>query len=488
MMISFILYLLLMLWIGWYGYKKTVNHADYALGGRALSPATAALSAGASDMSGWLMLGLPGSMYWMGLSAGWMAVGLMIGAYLNWLYLAPRLRTFTEVANNSITIPSFLENRFADRAKMLRMMSGVIIILFFTMYVSATMVAGGTVFTTILDVNYHTGLWIVAGVTIFYTFFGGFLAVSWTDVVQGAIMLLALVLVPIVLILNLNGPTETITAMQTLDPKLLDIWRGTSVVGVISLLAWGLGYFGQPHIIVRFMAMRTAKDAKPGRRIGMTWMIISMIGAMISGLLGHVYLSSRGISFDSKEEAERVFVLLGDILFHPLITGFIFCAIIAAVMSTISSQLLVTSSSLTEDLYKVLRQRTPSEKELVYIGRAAVVAVAVVALLFAWEQNKTILDLVGHAWAGFGAAFGPLMLLSLYWKRMTKWGALAGMVVGAVTVIAWVFAGLDKQLYEIVPGFIASSVAIYIVSLCTKKDETVTEGFHTFLRVFKEEK
>ncbi|GAF18195.1 proline/sodium symporter PutP [Bacillus sp. JCM 19046] len=463
--LAVIIYLVVMLLIGWYGYTKTKSHSDYTLGGRGLSPTVAALSAGASDMSGWLMLALPGSMYITGLGAGWLALGLIIGAYLNWVFLAPRLRTFTETANNSITIPSFLENRFFDGSRMLRILSGLIIVFFFTIYVSSGMVSGGVVFNSVLGIDYHISLMIIAGVTILYTLIGGFLAVSWTDVVQGSLMMFALLLVPIVALGEVGGFSASFDQIRSIDPLLLDVFRGVSFIAIIGSLAWGLGYFGQPHIIVRFMAMRSAKDAKPARRIGMTWMILSIVGAMLTGLIGRAYLNSENIFLDpaNENQHETVFVVLAEMLFHPFVIGIIFSAILAAVMSTISSQLLVTSSSLTEDLYKTFTKRSPSDKELVFLGRGAVLIVALIALALSWDRNSSILELVSYAWAGFGAAFGPVMLISLYWRNMTKWGALAGMMSGAVVVIVWAnsnmyqWLGMEERVYELLPGFIVAT-------------------------------
>ncbi|MGG3572533.1 sodium/proline symporter PutP [Bacillus gobiensis] len=472
------IYMAGMLLIGYFAYKRTSNHSDYMLGGRSLGPAVTALSAGAADMSGWLLMGLPGSMFSTGLSASWIAIGLTTGAYINWIYTAPRLRAYTEIANNSITIPSFLENRFSDKSKLLRIFSSLVIIVFFTFYVSSGMVSGGVLFNSILGLDYHIGLWIVTGVVVAYTLFGGFLAVSWTDFVQGVIMVVALVLVPIVVFMNTGGPSAAFATIQSIDPKLLDIFRGTSVLGIISLLAWGLGYFGQPHIIVRFMAISSVKEVKNARRIGMSWMIFSVVGAFLSGLIGIAYYSQNGLEL---EDPETIFIQLGNILFHPLITGFIISAILAAVMSTISSQLLVTASSLTEDLYKTVVRKAPSEKTLIYLGRLSVLLISVIAMLLAWEKNSTILDLVGYAWAGFGAAFGPVIILSLCWKRMTAWGALSGMVTGALTVIIWANTGLSDVLYEIIPGFAVSLLFIFIVSLLTSNPSAeVEKDFETY--------
>ncbi|MBW5470257.1 sodium/proline symporter PutP [Brevibacillus formosus] len=481
---SIIVYMAGMLLIGYYAYKRTSSLTDYMLGGRSLGPTVTALSAGASDMSGWLMMGLPGAMFAQGLSASWIAIGLTLGAYANWLYVAPRLRSYTEVANNSITIPAFLENRFGDGSRMLRLVSALVIMIFFTFYVSSGLVSGGVLFENTFHLSYQTGLWIVGLVTIAYTLFGGFLAVSWTDAVQGLIMVIALILVPLVTVLTAGGMGETFTEIHAVDPSLLDIFKGTSLLGIISLFAWGLGYFGQPHIIVRFMAITSTSEIKKARSIGMGWMIFSVAGAMLTGLVGIALYSKQGWTLS---DPETIFIQLGTILFHPIITGFLLAAILAAIMSTISSQLLVTSSSLTEDIYKTFFKRSATDKELVTFGRLSVLLVSVIAFLLALNKNDTILDLVGYAWAGFGASFGPVILLSLYWKRMNKWGALAGMVAGALTVIIWTrFDVLKDSLYEMVPGFAISLLAIVVVShLTSKPSNEVTAQFDEYQKSMK---
>ena len=464
-LISIGIYMVGMLLIGYFAYKRTSNLSDYMIGGRGLGAAVTALSAGASDMSGWLLMGLPGAMFTQGLSASWIAIGLTIGAYLNWLYVAPRLRIYTETANNSMTIPAFLENRFGDHSSILRLTSGLVIIVFFTFYVSSGMVSGGVLFESTFNLNYQVGLWIIAAVVIGYTLFGGFLAVSWTDFVQGIIMVVALVLVPAVTIMQVGGFDSAFGEIKGIDPKLFDIFKGTSLIGIISLMAWGLGYFGQPHIIVRFMAISSVKEIKKARRIGMGWMIFSVGGAMFTGFIGLAYYSKQGLNLS---DPETIFIKLSEILFHPLITGFLLAALLAAVMSTISSQLLVTASSLTEDVYKTFFRRSATEKELLLVSRLSVLVVSCIAVFLAFNKNGTILSLVAYAWAGFGAAFGPVILLSLYWKRMNRWGALAGMIGGAVTVIVWANVPvLAKSLYEIIPGFIIGLAAIWFVSLVT---------------------
>ncbi|PDY48810.1 sodium/proline symporter PutP [Bacillus pseudomycoides] len=475
---SISIYMLGMLVIGYFAYKQTSNLTDYMLGGRTLGPAVTALSAGAADMSGWLLMGLPGAMFSVGLSSSWIAIGLTLGAYANWIYVAPRLRTYSEIANNSITIPEFLEHRFHDASHMLRLVSGLVIMIFFTFYVASGFVSGAVLFENSFGLNYHVGLLIVGSVVVAYTLFGGFLAVSWTDFVQGIIMVVALILVPIVTIMNINGLGPAFDTIKSIDPALLDIFKGTSVLGIISLFAWGLGYAGQPHIIVRFMAISSVKEIKSARRIGMSWMIFSVVGAMFTGLIGIAYYSKAGLKLS---DPETIFVELGNILFHPLITGFLLAAILAAIMSTISSQLLVTSSAVTEDIYRTFFKRSASDRELVFVGRMAVLVIALIGCGLAFKQNDTILALVGYAWAGFGSSFGPVVLLSLYWKRMTKWGALAGMIAGAATVITWTqFKFLKDFLYEMIPGFTASLLAIIIISLLTKPSKEVEKQFEEF--------
>jgi sodium/proline symporter len=484
-MISIGIYMVGMLLIGWYAYRKTSNLTDYMLGGRSLGPAVTALSAGAADMSGWLLMGLPGGIYVSGLADAWIAVGLTIGAYLNWLFVAPRLRSYTQVANDSITIPGYLENRFKDTTKLLRIVSGIVILIFFTFYVSSGMVAGAVFFENSFNFDYHTGLFIVSAVVIAYTLFGGFLAVSYTDFIQGLMMVIALIAVPIIGIFKTGGPAETFDTIRMIDPTLLDFFKGTTFIGIISAMAWGLGYFGQPHIVVRFMAISTIKETKSARRIGMGWMIFSLIGTIFTAFVGLAYFKQNNLTLDNPE---AVFIELGQIFFHPFVAGFILAAVLAAIMSTISSQLIVTSSALIEDLYKVLVKKDAKDKELVFLGRMAVLAIAIIAGFLAWEQNNTILGLVAYAWAGFGAAFGPIIILSLYWKKITNWGAIFGMIAGTATVIIWSKVGLGATLYEIVPGFIVNLIVAVVVSMITyKKNDTIEKEFDEAVRLLKNE-
>ncbi|GAB6257841.1 MULTISPECIES: sodium/proline symporter PutP [Peribacillus] len=480
--ISIGIYMAGMLLIGYLAYRKTANLTDYMLGGRNLGPAVTALSAGASDMSGWLLMGLPGAMYISGLSAGWIVVGLCAGSYLNWLFVAPRLRTYTELAGNSITIPDFLGNRFKDGSRVLKVVSASVILIFFTFYTSSGMVAGGELFRTAFNLDYRWGIWLTASVVILYTLFGGFLAVSWTDFVQGTIMFIALILVPVVTIVNIGGWDPTFNEIKSINPNLLHVFEGTSTIGIISLLAWGLGYFGQPHIIVRFMAVSSVKELKSARRIGMGWMIFAIVGAMFTGLVGIAYFNLTSSPLGGKN-AESVFIILAKELFPSLITGFLLAAILAAVMSTIASQLLVSASALTDDFYKQFIRPKASDKELVLVGRFGVLAISAIALLLAFNPSGTILKLVGYAWAGFGAAFGPVILLSLYWKRMTKWGALAGMIVGTATVIVWDMIDKFAEVYEIIPGFIAGSIAVIVCSLLSAKPtKDIEEEFNQAIK------
>jgi len=468
--IAIVVYLAAMLGIGYAAYRSTDDLDDYMLGGRRLSPGVAALSAGASDMSGWLLMGLPGAIYATGLVEAWIAIGLTVGAWLNWTFVAPRLRAYTEVANNSITVPSFFSNRLRDAQHLLRIAAGVIVLVFFTFYVSSGMVAGGTFFESSFGFDYLTGLLVVGGVTLAYTLFGGFLGATWTDVAQGLLMLAALIAVPVVAIVDMGGWDAVLEGIRSADATAgtdhLSFLAGASATGVISAVAWGLGYFGQPHIIVRFMAIRRPRDAKAGRRIGITWMILTATGAVLTGLIGVAYVNVNGLTLANPE---TVFLFLSQVLFHPLVAGLVLAAVLAAIMSTISSQLIVSSSALVEDLVKMTGRRMSNRAE-VMLGRAGVLVVALVAAVIALDRTTTILDLVGFAWAGFGAAFGPIVLLSLYWRRLTRWGALSGMVVGAVVAFAWGRTdALAGALYEIVPGFAAGLVVAVLVSLATPR-------------------
>ncbi len=477
-------YFALMLAIGVYAWRKTkADSAGYLLAGRGLGPAVTALSAGASDMSGWLLLGLPGALYMGGLVEAWIAIGLTVGAAANWIIVAPRLREQTERLGDALTIPQFLANRFPESGTVLRVTSAVIIVGFFTVYTASGMVGGGKLFATAfagsLPVtglsDYMLGIVITAGIVIVYTMIGGFLAVSLTDFVQGMIMMAALVIMPLV-ILSQTGVGSIAAVPQA---GFLSLTQGATTIGIISAVTWGLGYFGQPHIIVRFMAIDRVENVPRAGVIGMSWMVISLTGAVAVGLAGRAYAETNGLVVD---DPETIFIVLAQLLFHPAVTGFLYAALLAAIMSTISSQLLVSSSSLTEDFYRLFLRRDASEREAVTVSRISVALVAAAAMVIAADPDSEVLGLVANAWAGFGAAFGPLILLALTWKRMTGAGATAGLVTGAGVVAAWIVLGWNKALpawlgsgpglYEIVPGFAAALLAIVVVSNITAKHRT----------------
>ncbi|MDX5378148.1 MAG: sodium/proline symporter PutP, partial [Halomonas sp.] len=434
---TFAVYLLVMLGIGIIAYKRTTNLSDYILGGRSLGPWTSAISAGASDMSGWLLLGLPGAAYVSGISASWIAIGLLVGTWLNWLIVARRLRLYSFKVSDALTLPEYFANRFRDNSQLLRVISAVFILMFFLFYTSSGLVAGGRLFETVFGLDYTVAVTIGTLTIISYTFIGGFLAVSWTDLIQGLMMAAALAIVPIIAFSDLGGTSGAGAALAAESESMLAWFRDASTgealsfIGIVSSLAWGLGYFGQPHILARFAAIRSDRDIPAARRIAVTWTAIGLISSVAVGLLG-VGFVQRDLA-----DGETVFMIMVNLIFHPVIAGILLAAILAAIMSTADSQLLVSSSALTDDFYKAIFRKDASQTELVWIGRLAVVAIAVIAYLLALNPDATVLDLVAYAWAGFGAAFGPALIMSLYWRRMNKWGALAGIVVGGVTVVVW---------------------------------------------------
>lgn len=477
--IALAIYFAVMLGIGLWAKSKNENLDDYVLGGRRLSPTTAALSAGASDMSGWLLMGLPGALYITGLAEAWIAIGLTIGAWLNWKVVAPRLRSYTEVSRNSVTIPSFFANRLRDNRGLTRIFAALVILIFFTFYVSSGMVAGGVFFQSSFGGNYHTGMLLVAGITVAYTLFGGFLGASYTDVVQGLLMLCALIVLPIMALIYVGGFSGLETTIESVNPTALSLFAGTTVLGILSSAAWGLGYFGQPHIIVRFMGLRSAQDAAAGRRIGIAWMVATMVGAMSAGLIGIAYFARNPeANLTDTTNAESVFLDMSQILLHPLLAGFVLAAVLAAIMSTLSSQLIVCSSALAEDLYKMTSGgKQLSDAKGLWLGRAGVLVVSMIAGVLAWNPDSSVLSLVAFAWAGFGAAFGPIVLLSLYWRKLTALGAVAGMVAGTVTVFVWGYnETLSGYMYEIVPGFLVNILFAVLVSHATYKPHAEIEA------------
>ncbi|MEW6990167.1 sodium/proline symporter PutP [Colwelliaceae bacterium 6441] len=469
--ISISLYFILLVFIGIYAMKKsTSDNNEYLLGGRNVSAKVTALSAGASDMSGWMLMGLPGAAFISGLNSVWLALGLVIGAYVNYQIVAPRLRVFTELADDALTIPEFFSKRFALDKGNVRLIASIVIILFFTVYTASGLVAGGKLFESAFGLNYEWGIITTVGVVVLYTILGGFLAVSLSDFIQGVIMLIALIAVPIVTFSHFDGVES-----QTFIDSMTFNFSNFELLAVLSLITWGLGYFGQPHIIVRFMAIDCPKNLKKAKRIGLSWMTLSIIGALLTGLIGAGFIANNP---ESISDPETIFIYLSQLLFHPFIAGLLLSAILAAIMSTISSQLLVSSSSLVEDIYKTYAKTKPSATALLLASRVCVLIVAVVASAIAMDNNSSVLALVSNAWAGFGAAFGPLVLFSLWWRRLTHSGAVAGIIVGAVTVLLWANLplfesgeALSSVFYELLPGFIASSLAIVLVSLKTQQPQ-----------------
>lgn len=477
-LLALAIYFAAMIGIGFWASRKNSNLDDYVLGGRNLSPSVAALSAGASDMSAWLLMGLPGALYITGLAEAWIIIGLTVGAWLNWKFVAPRLRTYTEVASNAVTIPAFFGNRLRDKTNILRITASIIILVFFTFYASSGMVAGGKFFQSSFNQDYTTGLILVAGVTVLYTLFGGFLGASYTDLVQGLLIFAAILILPIIAFFYIGGWEGFQTTVTQVNPTALSLFAGTTVLGIISAASWGLGYFGQPHIIVRFMALRSAQDAPTARRIGISWMALSMVGAMSVGLMGIAYFARHPeAKLTDPETAESVFLDLSQILLHPFIAGFVLAAVLAAIMSTLSSQLIVCSSALAEDLYGLSTGKTLGNKVSLRLGQAGVLVISVIAGVLAWNPDSSVLNLVSFAWAGFGAAFGPLVILALYWRKLTAQGAIAGLIVGAVTVFVWGnIEVLDSAMYEIVPGFILNLLVAVGVSLATYKPNAEIEA------------
>jgi len=484
--VTFVLYIVGMLGIGIAAYYYTQNFSDYILGGRRLGSFVTAMSAGASDMSGWLLMGLPGAVYLSGLVEGWIAIGLTLGAYLNWLFVAGRLRVYTEFNNNALTLPEYFHHRFGRRHNALKIVSASIILVFFTIYCASGVVAGAKLFQNLFSIDYSTALWYGALATIAYTFIGGFLAVSWTDTIQATLMIFALLLTPVFVVISIGGVDDLQNVIQqaeiSVQKEFTDLFRGTTIIGLLSLAAWGLGYFGQPHILARFMAADSVRSLNKARKISMTWMVLCLVGAVAIGFFGMAYFYANTNTTSAalvNHEPEQVFIELSRLLFNPWIAGILLSAILAAVMSTLSCQLLISSSAITEDFYKGFIRPKASEKELVWLGRAMVLMIAAIAIWIAQDQNSKVLKLVEFAWAGFGSAFGPVVLLSLFWKRMTSSGAMAGMLTGAITVFAWkewIPAKSElAQVYEMIPGFLLATLVIIVISLLSSKPDAETQ-------------
>lgn len=477
MIVTFVVYILGVMIVGLLAWRATKNFDDFILGGRRLGSLVTALSAGASDMSGWLLMGLPGAIFVYGISKSWIAVGLVIGAYINWLLVAGRLRVHTEVNHNALTIPDYFTQRFEDKSKILRILSALVILVFFTIYCASGIVAGAQLFESTFQIDYSLALWLGAAATILYTAIGGFLAVSWIDTIQATLMIFALILTPIFVILNLGGIELSFERILLENPDNVNMMKNVSFIAVISSLGWGLGYFGQPHILARFMAADSHRVMRNARRISMTWMILCLAGAIAVGFFGIAYFANNpSQATEVATNSELIFISLAKLLFNPWLAGILLSAILAAIMSTLSCQLLVCASAITEDLYKPFIHPKATQKELVWVGRVMVIVVSLIAIFIAYDPNSRVLSLVSYAWAGFGAAFGPVILLSVLWSRVTRNGAIAGMLVGAVTVLIWInYAWFG--LYEIIPGFLFATIAIILVSLMDKPSESMLARF-----------
>lgn len=486
--VTFIGYLIAMVLIGVIAWRYTRNFNDYILGGRRLGSLVTALSVGASDMSGWLLMGLPGAVFLSGICESWIAIGLALGTFFNWKIVACPLREYTEVAHNALTLPDYFTHRFEDKSRLLRIIPAIVILLFFAIYSASGMVASARLFENVFDLPYTHALILGTIATLAYVFLGGFLAVSWTDTIQATLMCLALIIAPVAVMVDLGGFSAAIDQVKAIDPNHVNMLQGQTVVGIVSLLAWGLGYFGQPHILVRFMAAKSVRVMPKAFNISMLWLIFCLSGAVAAGFFGSAYFHAHPeFATAVNENHERVFMVLSNTLFSPWIGGVLLSAILAAVMSTLSCQLLVCSSVLTEDFYRAFIRPEAGQKELIWIGRATVMAVSIVAIIIASDPNNLVLSLVSYAWGGFGAAFGPIVILSLLWKGTTRNGAVVGIVVGALTVLIW-HQGAWFGLYEIIPGFILSFISIVVVSLLDKKgpSESMKATFDTVQKRLKD--
>ncbi len=488
-LIAFAIYLIGMVGIGIWSSKKTNDAEDYFLGGRGLSGPVAALSAQASDMSGWLLMGLPGAVYALGTGQAWIAVGLGIGTALNWLFIARPLRAYTIVANNAMTLPEFFGNRYHDKKKILLGISSAIICIFFLVYTASALASGGKLFSSVFGMDYHIALLLGAAVILLYTFLGGFLAVCTTDFIQGLLMLVALLAVPIVAWKYVSGDFMNLLSSSGVGSgNYLSFFHNgdhkITAIEIISNLGWGLGYCGMPHILVRFMAIKNEKELKKSSCIAIVWVVFSLALAVGIGLIGRAFLYPTILGQAGAASTESVFIemikkIFLDLLPLSFIGGIFLCGILAAIMSTADSQLLVCSSGISKDIFKGILKPSATDKEILNIGRITTIAVAIIAIFIAWDPNSSIMGLVSDAWAGLGAAFGPLVVMSLLWKRTNLYGAIAGLLTGAGTVIIWDYLPLvhgqtiyaATGLYSLVVGFAISLASIFLVSLLTKEPE-----------------
>ena len=484
---AFVIYLGIMIYVGLRNASKNNSSADFFLGGRKVGPWVTALSAEASDSSAWLLMGLPGLCYLGGVQESiWTAVGLIVGTYLSWLFVAKPLRKCSITFGDSITIPEFLSNRFKDKSHILSIVSVIFIVLFFTIYTASGFVACAKLFNSVFGLNYHAGLAIGLVVILCYTITGGYKAVCTTDFLQGSLIFIAFIVSTLVVVFSIGGVGDSIDVFKNFQELAGTELKAFDGMGIISALAWGLGYFGMPHIIVRFMGIRSNSEVGKARRIGIIWMIISYIGAILIGTLGTVYLKKFGITLDSVS-AETVFSETMKNMYPAFIAGIFLCAILAASMSTADSQLLAASSAVSQDIFKGLIKKNAEEKEVMIISRFTVFLIALIALLLSLNPNSSIFSLVSFAWSGFGGTFGPLILLSLYWKRTTAPGAIAGLICGGITDVVWHYipASVAKifGLYEILPAFIVCLVVTVLISLLTKPDAEVLTKFEEYKKM-----
>ncbi|WP_281645936.1 sodium/proline symporter PutP [Parendozoicomonas sp. Alg238-R29] len=484
-LITFLVYFLGMLGLGLLAWHRTNTSEDYFLGGRSLGPWTTALSASASDMSGWLLLGLPGYAFAAGMEAFWLAGGILLGTWANWSLVARRLRVFSEAAGNALTLPEYFSNRFHDKGRALQVISAGFIILFFLFYTSAGLVAGGKLFETAFGLDYRIAVIVGAISVISYTLFGGYLAVCWTDFVQGLMMAAALVAVPLVVIDQVGGFQQMVQTLDDHNPALLNPFTDKAgepldMILVLSLLGWGLGYFGQPHILARFKGIRSQKDLPVARAIAVGWSGVCLVAALMVGLAGLVYHLNTGVTVS---DPEQIFMVLVGTLFNPVVAGILLAAILAAVMSTADSQLLVCSTAFAEDFYKDVFHPEADQQRVLWVGRLAVVGIAAIATALALDPESSVLGMVAYAWAGFGAAFGPALVISLFWDKMTRNGALAGIVSGGLTVVIWnQFNGGIFELYELIPGFVVSCLSIAVVSLADQTPSSEAQSIFTKIK------
>jgi sodium/proline symporter len=466
--VTFVVYFILLLGIGFYFYRKSVSIEDYLLGGRGMGTWVTALSAQASDMSGWLLMGLPGAIYLGGMEKVWIAIGLFFGTVLNWKLVSGRLRVYTQ-KTDTITLPCFLEQRFGDPTGLLRIVSAIIILIFFTIYASSGLVATGKLFDSIFDnVNYTQAVIVGGGIIIAYTFLGGFLAVCWTDLFQGMLMVLAVVVVPAAAYCHVGGITAVKEAMAAKGISISLIPQGgiSPALMLISAMAWGLGYFGQPHILARFMSVKSVRKLPESMTIAIVWVLVSLGGAVVIGFIGIGMFDNL-----AGGEEEKVFVYMINKVMPLWVAGIMLAAILSAIMSTIDSQLLVSSSALTEDFYQKAIKKDATQKQIILVGRICVIAISIIALVLALNWDETILRIVAYAWGGLGAAFGPVVLFALFSRRTSWQAALRGMVTGTVVLMLWKHYELDDFVYELVPGFICNCLTILLVNSFTKQQD-----------------